>query len=79
MQRLKRNCFEEYRNPGIGLFFDRSKLKKGQQELEYRLLFMRAITYPWNKDKPSDDMIRIEMKATYLTYLPAYFLNNLSM
>ncbi len=30
---------------------------------------MCDITYPWNKDKPSDDAIRIEMKPTYFTYL----------
>jgi hypothetical protein len=57
MDRLKGNCFEENRKPGIGLFFDRSKPKKGQQALENRLSFMCATTYPWNKDKPSDDVI----------------------
>ncbi len=69
--RLRRNYFEENRKPGIGLFFDSSKLKKGQQALENRLLFMRAIAYPWNKDKLSDDVICIQMKATYFTYLRA--------
>jgi hypothetical protein len=67
--RLQRNYFEENRRPGFGLFFDSSKLKKGRQALENRLLFMRAINFPWNKDKFSDDVIRIQMKATYFTYL----------
>ncbi len=40
-----------------------------QYEFENILLFMRAITYPWNKDKLNDDVIRTEMKATYFNYL----------
>jgi hypothetical protein len=51
VMRLRQNCFEENRKPAIGLFFVRSRIKKGQQASENRLLFMCAITYPWNKDK----------------------------
>ncbi len=40
-ERLRQNCFEENRKPGIGLFFDSSHIKKGKQALENRLLFMR--------------------------------------
>ncbi len=69
-ERLNRNCFEENRKPGIRLFFDCSCIKKGRQALENRLMFMRSISYPWNKIKVlSDDVIRLEMKATYFTYL----------
>ncbi len=45
---LLTNYFEEPRFPGVGLFFDSSMNKKGQQSIENRLLFMRSIKTPWN-------------------------------
>ncbi len=70
VQGLRQNCFEGNCKPGIGPFFDCSRIKKGKQALENRLLFMHSINYPWDKDKNlSDDVIQIEMKATYFTYL----------
>jgi hypothetical protein len=64
------NCyFEEKRSPGVGMFFDSSKNKKGQQSLPNRLLFMRSIKYPWNNGPISDDLIRIQMKKCFFPFL----------
>jgi hypothetical protein len=64
---LTSNYFEERRHPGVGLFFDSSKSKKGRQSLPNRLLFMRVISYPWNaiESQMTNDQIRIEMKSTF--------------
>ncbi len=56
------------RHPGIGMFFDSSKSKLGQQALPNRLLFMHAIKYPWNSAPMSNDVIRIEMKQNFFTF-----------
>jgi hypothetical protein len=66
--RLKSVYFEENRRPGCGLFFDASRIKKGQQSIQNRLLFMRSITYPWNREPMNDNLIRIEMKRAFFTY-----------
>ncbi len=51
-------------------FWSHQKTKLiGKNVSMYGLLLMHAITYPLNKDKLSDDVIRIEMKATYFSYL----------
>lgn len=67
---LKSTYFEEKRKPGVGLFFDSSRLLKGRQSIQNRLLFMRSISYPWNTEKTlSDDLLRIEMKKTYFPHI----------
>ena len=43
---LMSTYFEEKRKPGVGLFFVSSKLLKGRQSIQNRLLFMRSISYP---------------------------------
>ncbi len=59
--------FDERRKPGLGFFFDRSKIKKGRQSLENILLFMRSIMFEWtgNTKTLSNDRIRIEMKKSF--------------
>ena len=66
---LKSVYFEEKRRPGCGQFFDASRIKKGQQSIQNRLLFMRSISYPWNSEPMSDNLIRIEMKRAFFTFL----------
>ncbi len=68
--KLTNAYFEERRHPGIGFFFDSSKIKKGQQLLPNRLLFMRLIQAQWNNAKKplSNDAIRIKMKTCFLPY-----------
>ena len=66
---LNKCYFEEKRYPGVGMFFDNSRIKKGQQALANRLLFMRSIKYPWNEKPMSDDLIRIEMKKCFFTFI----------
>jgi len=67
--RLMTVCFEEQRKPGLGLFYDSSRTRKGRQSIENRLLFMRSITFPWNLcSKLSDDRLRIEMKKVFFPY-----------
>jgi hypothetical protein len=66
---LTKCYFEEKRYPGVGMFFDNSRIKKGQQALANRLLFMRSIKYPWNEKPMSDDLIRIEMKKCFFTFI----------
>jgi hypothetical protein len=69
--KLKENYFEEKRKPFVGIFFDSSKNKKGQQSIQNRLLFMRSITYAWcDPERPiSNDVIRIELKHSFFPYL----------
>jgi len=67
-QRLKDVYFEQKRQPGCGRFFDSARIKKGQQSIQNRLLFMRSIDYPWNLKPMSDDLIRIEMKRAYFSF-----------
>ncbi len=67
--KLMKVYYEEPRKPGIGLFYDGSKRKKGQQSLENRLLFMRSITQPWNlSSELSDDGLRVMMKRVFFPY-----------
>ena len=65
---LIKNYFEEKRYPGVGMFFDASRIKKGQQAISNRLLFMRSIHYPWNSKFLSNDIIRIEMKKCFFVF-----------
>ena len=69
-RRIDVTYFEEKRNPNIGMFFDKSKTLKGRQSIQNRLLFMRAVSYPWNNisDPISDDKLRIELKRTFFPY-----------
>ncbi len=69
--KLTSTYFDERRKPGLGFFFDRSRIKKGRQSLENRLMFMRSITFEWTCDlkKLSNDGIRIEMKKAFFSYL----------
>ncbi len=62
---LTKNYFEEKRYPGVGMFFDASRIKKGQQAISNRLFFMRSIKFPWNSKPLSNDQIRIEMKKCF--------------
>jgi exonuclease III len=68
--KLMKVYFEEPRKPGVGLFFDGSKRKKGRQSIENRLLFMRSINYPWNLTSTalSDDSLRVLMKRSFFPY-----------
>jgi len=70
-EKLQENYFEEKRKPFVGQFFDTSRILKGQQSLQNKLLFMRSINYPWHDpEKPlSNDVTRIELKRTFYTYL----------
>ncbi len=52
----------------MGMFFDSSKSKLAQQALSNRLLFMRAIKYPWNGAPISNDLIGIKMKQNCFTF-----------
>ena len=49
----KSTYFEEKREPGFGLFFDSSRLLKGRQSIQNKLLFMRSLSHPWNTEKHS--------------------------
>ena len=51
------------------MLFDASRLKPGRQSIQNRLIFMRTIKYPWNSNKMSDDLIRIEMKKAFFDYI----------
>jgi hypothetical protein len=53
---LTNNYFKEKRYPGVGIFFDASRIKKGQQAISNRLLFMRAGTVNFYQ------MIPLELK-----------------
>ena len=64
-EKLSGTYFEEKRQPGVGFFYDNSKLKIGRQSIQNRLLFMRSITYPWNLKPMTNDLIRIEMKKSF--------------
>jgi hypothetical protein len=68
---LEQCYFEEKRKPGIGLFFDSSRTKKGRQSIQNRLLFMRSMNHPWNdpSNPMTNDQIRIVMKRTFFPYL----------
>ena len=66
--RLLSVYFEQRRQPGCGQFFDSARIKKGQQSIQNRLLFMRAIDFPWNSIPLSDDLIRIQMKRTFFSF-----------
>jgi hypothetical protein len=44
-EKLVATYFNQRRKPGLGFFFDRSRIKKGHQSLENRLLLMRSITF----------------------------------
>ena len=73
-QLIMKNYFEEYRYPGVGLFFDSSKSKQGAQSLENRLIFMRSIKKPWNLKSPlTNDEIRIELKLQFFDYFTEKF------
>jgi hypothetical protein len=66
---LTQNYFEEKRNPHIGMFFDSSRTRKGQQSIQNRLMFMRSISYPWNSESElSNDLLRVIMKRTFYPY-----------
>jgi len=54
---------------GYGKFFDGSKILKGQQPLQNRLVCMKEIIEPWLDQYVNDDEIRILMKKSFLNYL----------
>ncbi len=70
-EKLVATYFDQRRKPGLGFFFDRSRIKKGRQSLENRLLLMRSITFEWtcNIKTLTNDRIRIEMKKAFFSYL----------
>ncbi len=64
--RITSTYFEEKRHPHVGLFFDASRTRKGKQAIQNRLLFMCAISYPWNTEKRlSNDITCIKIKITF--------------
>ena len=67
---LCENYFEESRKPGVGFFFDNSRILIGRQSIQNRLIFMRSIDDPWNnKLKPlSNDQIRVIGKKAFFDY-----------
>jgi len=67
--KLQSTYFEEKRQPGVGYFYDTSRLKVGRQSIQNRLLFMRNIKYPWNLKPMSNDLIRIEMKKSFFPFV----------
>ena len=69
MNRLRNVYFEEKRRPGCGQFFIASRIKKGHKSLQNRLLFMRSTSYPRNLKPMNDNLIRIEMKHAFFTFL----------
>jgi len=64
----KTPLFVEPRKWGYGKFFDRSKMTKGHQSLQNRLvLVMKEIIEPWLDKELNVDEIRILMKKSFLT------------
>jgi hypothetical protein len=49
--RITTTYFKEKRHPHVGLFFDALRIRKGNQAIQNRLLYMRAISYLWNTEE----------------------------
>ncbi len=69
--KLKEMYFEERRKPHVGLFFDLSVNRKGQQSLQNRPIIYEFNYISWYDVEPpvSNDVIRAKMKQTFYNYL----------